>query len=60
MLLKSSYNLMYLVFLPAPILRICPALIILPKTASIVVALTSGRIFPISALETGVKVINHI
>ena len=40
---------MYLVPLPLPIFRMEPLLTICPKTASIVVALTSGSIFPISA-----------
>ena len=45
----------YLVFLPVPTFRIWPSLTICPSTASIVVALTSGSIFPISALEIGVR-----
>ena len=56
----KSQNLIYLTFLPAPTLRICPAFTILPKTASIVVALTSGRILPISALETGVRLLRTV
>ena len=45
---------------PDPILRIEPSLTICPSTASIVVALTSGSIFPISAFETGVRLFSTV
>ena len=50
----------YLVFLPVPTFRIWPSLTICPSTASIVVALTSGSIFPISVLETGVRLFRTV
>ena len=47
-------------FLPLPIIIIDPSLTIEPKTASTVVALTSGNILHISAFDIGVKLFNIV
>ena len=57
----SVYSfLIYLVFLPLPIIIIEPSLTIEPKTASTVVALTSGNFLQISAFDIGVKLFNIV
>lgn len=51
---------MYRVLRPEPIRIILPSLVILPKTASTVVGLTSGKILHISDLEIGVRLFNTV
>lgn len=50
----------YRVLRPEPIRFILPSLVMLPKTASTVVGLTSGKILHISDLEIGVRLFSTV
>ncbi len=54
------YTFIYLVARPAPIRFTEPVLTIAPRTASMVVGLTSGRILQISALDSGVRLFRTV
>ena len=55
-----SFTFLYLAFLPLPTSSIFLSLTIVPKTASTVVGLTSGKMSQISDLEIAVKLFNIV